>query len=93
MCSGGEGLEGDGTEVMPWGEVDGRVERGGEATEQGNGRFGATFLDAFDVVLGHRSARSDLRNGQAQLGGLLNVPERDACVESGGDKCVPRRAG
>jgi len=48
--------------------VDGGVERGGEAAEQGDGRFGAAFLDAFDVVLGHRGARSDLRDGQAQLG-------------------------
>lgn len=60
-------MEGDGTEVVPGGEVDGGVERGGEAAEQGNGRLGAAFLDALDAILGHRGPRSEFRHGQAEL--------------------------
>jgi hypothetical protein len=42
------GFEPDRAEVVPRGEADVGVERGGEAAQQGNGGLGAAFLDALN---------------------------------------------
>src|SRR6185312_4987471 len=68
VWSGGEGLEGDRAQVMPRGEVDGGVEGGGQPSEQGNGRLSAAFLDALDVILGHRGPCGEFGDGQAEFG-------------------------
>jgi hypothetical protein len=64
-----DGFEPDGAEVVAGGEVNIGVEGGGEAARQGDGRLGAAFLDALDVVfgeggpLGSPSARPIVRSG------------------------------
>jgi hypothetical protein len=53
---------------MSAGEADVCVEGGGEAAQEGDGGFGAAFLDALDVVVGHRGAYGQFGDGQAEGG-------------------------
>ena len=48
---------------MSAGEADVCVEGGGEAAQEGDGRLGAAFLDALDVVVGHGGAHGQFGDG------------------------------
>ena len=51
---------------MAWSEADTGVEGGRQAPEQRNGRFGAAFFDAIDLVGGHADADGELSDAEAK---------------------------
>lgn len=66
--------------------MDSGIERRGEPAKQGDGRLGAALFDALDVVLGHRGAHGNLRDGQVEFG--ANVAQSLAEGEGLADRDV-----
>jgi hypothetical protein len=48
------------------GEVDVSVEGGGQAAQERDGRLGAAFLDALDVIVGQGGAVGQFGDGHAE---------------------------
>ena len=66
------GFEPHRSEVVPCGQVHVGVQGGGQAAQQGDGGFGAAFLDTFDLIGGHASPLGQVGDAEA-LGAALVI--------------------